>query len=374
MVAIPPSVEAWVDGISELIARAKDARLETDRARSLDGSKSGPASGEKEMSRRIVSYLLFAGLLVMSLAPSAMAQEKFPKGPITLISVFAAGGPSDTYIRFLANKAKETLGVPVVVENKLGGAGTVGPATMAATAKPDGYTISFFGVGMYTVPLMQKVSFDPAKDFTYIIGLSGYRIIVAVKSDSRFKTWEDVVAEAKANPKKLTFSTPGYGSATHLAFESAAHPLGLKLNHVPFKGASEQVAAMLGGHVDVTAVGGSVFPVVDGGQARALLWLTDEPGPKYPNIRGLNAIGIKSEIDLNSPFGLAGPKGMDPAVVKIIHDAFKKAMDTPEHEELLKTLDQPNRYMSSADFTAFAHRQIAAYKVALERLGMVKKD
>lgn len=322
------------------------------------------------------SVLLATVALALGTA-AAQAQapaQGFPNRPITLINVFAAGGPSDIHLRALANKAKDVFGVPVVVENKLGGAGTVGPAVMAATAKPDGYTVSYVGAGIFTVPNMQKVAFDPAKDFTYIIGLSGYRIIVAVKNDARWKTWDEVAAEARDNPLKITYSTPGPGSATHLAFESAAFPLNLKFRHVPFRGASEQVAAMLGAHIDLTAVGGNVFPVIDAGEARPLLWLTEEPSPRYPNIPGLKQLGIKSEIDLNFPYGLAGPKGMDPAIVKILHDGFKKAIESPEHQAILQQLDQPDRYMSTADYTAFAHRQIGAYKVAMDRLGIQRKE
>ena len=315
---------------------------------------------------------LLAVLVLASVGPAW--GQNFPSRPITLINVFAAGGPSDIYLRALANKAKDIFGVAVVVENKLGGAGTIGPATMAATSKPDGYTISYMGTGIFTVPLMQKASFDPAKDFTYIIGLSGYRILVTLKADARWKNWAEVAAEAKANPMKLTYSTPGPGSATHLAFESAAFPLGLKFTHVPFRGASEQVAAMLGGHVDVTATGGNVFPLIEAGQARPILWLADESSPQYPDVPGLRQLGVTSEIDLNFPFGLAGPKGMDPAIVKILHDGFRQAMETPEHAAILKTLDQPNRYMNTADYTAFAHRQISAYRIALDRLGIARKD
>jgi len=320
--------------------------------------------------------LLIAALAVAAGAATANAQSTtgFPNRPITLINVFAAGGPSDIHLRALANKAKDIFGVPVVVENKLGGAGTVGPAVMAATAKPDGYTVSYVGAGIFTVPNLQMVAFDPTKDFTYIIGLSGYNIITAVKADARWKSWADVAAEAKANPGQITFSTPGVGSATHLAFESAAHPLGLKFRHVPFRGASEQVAAMMGGHIDLTAVGGNIFPIIDAGEARPILWLMDEPSQRYPNVPGLKQLGIKSEIDLNFPYGIAGPKGMDPAIVKILHDGFKKAMDSPEHEAVLKQLDQPNRYMSTADYTAFAMHQIEAYKVAMQRLGIQRKD
>ena len=325
-----------------------------------------------DWTKRQITRIIGA-LLAMVLTVTAQAQD-FPSRPITLISVFAAGGPSDIYLRALADKAREFLGVPVVVENKLGGAGTVGPATMAASAKADGYTISYVGSGIFTVPAMQKASFDPAKDFTYIIGLSGFRILVAVKADARWKSWADIAAEARENPLKLTYSTPGPGSATHLAFESAAFPLGLKFTHVPFRGASEQVAAMLGGHVDLTAVGGNVFPVIDAGEARPVLWLTDDPSPRYPDVPGVRQIGATSVIDLNFPFGLAGPKGIDPTIVKTLHDGFKKAMDTPEHEAILKKLDQPNRYMNSADFAAFANAQIGSYRLALERLGITKKE
>ncbi|MGE0225575.1 MAG: Bug family tripartite tricarboxylate transporter substrate binding protein [Acetobacteraceae bacterium] len=320
-----------------------------------------------------LSRLMVAGLAVLSLSGPALA-ETFPSRPITLINVFAAGGPSDIYLRALANKAKDIFGVPIVVENKLGGAGTVGPATMAATAKPDGYTISYVGTGIFTVPVIQKAAFDPARDFTYIIGLSGYRIVVSVKSDTRWKTWQEVADEARAHPMKITYSTPGPGSATHLAFESAAYPLGLKFTHVPFRGAAEQVTAMLGGHVDLAATGGNVFPLIDAGQARPLLWLTRNPSPRYKDVPSLKEIGVTSDIDLNFPFGLAGPKGMDPAVVKILHDGFKKAMETPEHEQILQTLDQPNCYMSSEDFTAWAKTQIVAYREALQRLGIAHKN
>lgn len=317
--------------------------------------------------------------LACLLAPVQQAQAQqgpngFPNRPITLINVFAPGGPTDIYLRAVANKAKDVFGVPVVIETKPGGGGTVGPAVMAATAKPDGYTISYVGAAMFTVPFMQKVAFDPIKDFTYIISLSGYRILVAVKNDSRWQSWADVASEAKGAPNKLTYSTPGLGGATHLAFESAAYPLGLKFRHVPFKGASEQVAAMLGGHIDLTAVGGNVFPVIDAGEARPILWLTDDPSPRYPQVPGLKQLGIKSEIDLNFPFGLAGPKGMDPAIVEALHQGFKKVMETPEHAAILEQLDQPNRYMGPAEYSAFAKQQLAAYKVALERLGIAMKQ
>ena len=131
---------------------------------------------------------------------------------------------------------------------------------------------------------------------------------------------------------------------------------------------------MLGGHIDLTAVGGNVFPVIDAGEARPLLWLMDEPSPRYPNVPGLKQLGITSEIDLNFPYGIAGPKGMDPAIVKILHDGFKKAIDSPEHQAILKQLDQPDRYMSTADYTAFAHKQIGSYKVAMDRLGIQRKE
>jgi len=324
------------------------------------------------MLRRVA--LVASLLLGCAAVTPATAVDKFPSRPITLINPFTPGGPVDIYFRVLGPLAEKEFGVPVVIENKPGGSSTLGPATMAATAKPDGYTISQVGTGVFTMPYMQKVSFDPAKDFTYIIGLTGYRLIVAVAPDSPWKTWKDLVAAAKAQPGKISYGSTGSGGVTHLSFEQAAMALGLKFLHVPFRGASEEIAAFVGGHIAVAPTGGAIFPYIDAGTARPLLWLTRERSPRYPDVPSLKDEGIEPMVDPSFPYGIAGPKGMDPAVVKILHDGFKKVMDTPEHAKVLEQLQQDKVYMSSEDYRAFALRETEGYKKLIDALGLARKE
>jgi tripartite-type tricarboxylate transporter receptor subunit TctC len=304
---------------------------------------------------------------------SAVAQEKFPSRPITLIVPFAAGGPVDIHMRPLADQMSKVFGVPVVVDVKPGAGGTLGPATMAATAKPDGYTISELPSGIYSVPVMQKVSFDPAKDFTYIIHLSGYRFVVIAPTESKWKTWKELVADVKANPGKITYASTGTGGALHLGMEAIAQVLDMKLVHLPTKGASEQVATYLGGHVQFIPTGGLAVAQVESGKSRPLLVWTETPLRSYPGAPTAKDEGIKTQLSLTFPYGIGGPKGMKPEIVKALHDGIKTAMETPEVKKVVENLEQDNIYKNSADYTKFAQEQIAATKTALEGMGLAAK-
>src|SRR5688500_1340852 len=158
---------------------------------------------------------LAAALAAFCLATAAAAQD-YPTRAVTLIVPWPAGGSTDTHLRKLSEIASRHLGQPIVVENKPGAGGMLGPAGMAANAKPDGYTLSQLTVSAFRQPHMMKVDWDPLKDFTYIIGVSGYTFGIVVKSDSPFKTFQDFVAYAKANPGKLSYSSTGNGTSPHL--------------------------------------------------------------------------------------------------------------------------------------------------------------
>src|SRR5262249_32270768 len=154
-------------------------------------------------------------LALLLLALPAMAQE-FPSRPITLICPWPAGGSTDTHLRRFAEIAARYLGQTVVVENKPGATGTIGPGFVAQNAKPDGYTRSQMHMGGFRVPHMQKLAWDPIRDLTYIIGVSGYTFGVVVKSDSPFKTFQDLLDYARANPGKMSYGSTGTGSSPHL--------------------------------------------------------------------------------------------------------------------------------------------------------------
>ena len=194
---------------------------------------------------------------------------------------------------------------------------------MAANAKPDGYTIAQIPITVFRLPLMQKTTWDPLKDFTYIVHLTGYTFGVTAKADGQFKTWEDVVEFAKANPGKVTYGRRAPAPRCTSAWSRSPRKAGVKLTHVPFKGGAETNAAVLGGHIMLQADSTGWKPLVDAGQLRLLAIWTAERSKNWPDAPTLKELGYPFVFD--SPFGLAGPKGMDPAVVEKLHDAFKKA-------------------------------------------------
>jgi tripartite-type tricarboxylate transporter receptor subunit TctC len=313
--------------------------------------------------RRILG--LAAGLLF---ALSAQAQS-FPTKPVTLIVPWPAGGSTDIYFRKLGEVAARHLGQPLVIDNKPGGSGMNGPATMAKTARPDGYTISQLAISAYRMPHMQKVDWDPISDFTYIIGLAGYTFGVVVRADSPFKTFQDLLTYARANPGKLSYATPGTGTSLHLAMEEVAAKAGVQFLHIPFKGYADGAIALMGGHVMVQVDSTGWAKQVDAGAQRLLATLGDKRTRwGAPTVKELGVDTVS-----NSPFGLVGPKGMPREVVKVLHDAFKKSLDDPEYLKVLAQLDQPAWYMSSEDYARWAVDMLKAERATIERVGLLLK-
>ena len=147
-------------------------------------------------ARRQALTLIALGLAAASMPQWAQAQD-FPSKPITLIVPFPAGGSTDRHMRILAELAGKQLGQPVIVDNRPGAGGTLGPGTMARTAKPDGYTITQFPLSMFRMPYMQRVNWDPIRDFSYIVGVSGYTFGFTVRSDSPYKSFNEYLEAAR---------------------------------------------------------------------------------------------------------------------------------------------------------------------------------
>ena len=177
--------------------------------------------------------VILGALAIFGLTTGAPAQaQDFPTKPVTFIVPWPAGGSTDLAVRALADATQKHLGQPIVIDNKPGAAGTLGPAQMAANAKPDGYTIAQIPITVFRLPFMTKVTFDPNKDFTYIAGLTAYTFGVVVKSDSQWKTFKDLVAYAKANPGKVKYGSPGTGTSLHIGMEQIAKQSGGTYNHI----------------------------------------------------------------------------------------------------------------------------------------------
>ena len=305
-------------------------------------------------------------------APCSLAQaQTFPARPVTMIVPWPAGGSTDLAMRALAEAAQKHLGQPIVVENRAGASGTLGPAQMAATARADGYTISQIPITVFRLPFITKVTFDPEKDFTYVINLTGYTFGVVVKGDAPWKTFQEFIAFAKANPGKIKYGTPGAGTSLHIGMEQIAKQAGgVKWTHVPFKGAAETNAALLGGHVDAVADSTGWGALVNSGDFRLLVTWGPTRTKNWPQVPVLKEVGIN--LVANSPYGLAGPKGMDPKVVQALHDAFKKALDEPVYKTALEKFDQELFYLNTADYNKHAKEQVEEAKRLVEELGLKK--
>jgi len=319
------------------------------------------------LSRR----MLLAGGAAALLTPLAAHSQAFPSKPITLIVPWPAGGSTDRHMRALAEIAGKHLGQSIVIENKPGGGGTLGPGTMARTAKPDGYTIAQFPLGMLRIPHMQKMAWDPLKDFTYIIGVSGYTFGFTVRADSPYKTFNDYIEAARKNPGKIDYGSTGAGSSPHLLMEEVAINAKVQLNHVPFKGNADLQSALLGGHVMAQSDATGWDKFVESGQMRLLVTFGEKSTKRWPQVPTAKELGYG--VVSQSPYGIVGPKGMDPAVVKTLHDAFKKAMDDPKHLEVLEQLNQDLWYRSGEEYAKWAAETYAKDKVLIERLGLAAK-
>ena len=314
---------------------------------------------------------LLAGCAAALLAPLGARSQHFPNKPITLIVPWPPGGSTDRHLRLLAELAGKNLGQNVIIENKPGVGGTLGPGTMARTAKPDGYTISQYPLGMLRLPHMQKMQWDPLKDFTFIIGVSGYTFGFTVRKDSPYQTFNDYIEAARKSPGKIDYGSTGIGSSPHLLMEEVAINAKVQLNHVPFKGNSDLQSALLGGHVMAQSDATGWDKFVESGDMRLLVTFGEKRTKRWPNVPTAKELGYG--VVSQSPYGIVGPRGMDPAVVKVLHDAFKKAMDDPRHLELLDELNQDLWYRNGDDYAKWAVETYAKDKALIERLGLAAK-
>lgn len=320
--------------------------------------------------RRRVLLLAAASALAPLCNQPAQAQT-YPSKPITLVVPWPAGGSTDRHLRALSELASKNLGQPIIIENKPGAGGTLGPGAMALTAKPDGYTIAQFPLGMLRVPHMQKTQWQPLNDFSFIIGISGYTFGFTVRADSPYKTFNDYIEAARKQPGVLNYGSTGTGSSPHLLMEEVAINAKVELTHVPFKGNADLQQALLGGHVMAQSDATGWDKFVDGGQMRLLVTFGEQRTKRWPQVPTAKELGYG--VVSTSPYGLVGPKGMDPAVVKALHDAYKKAMDDPKHVELLEQLNQAMWYRNGEDYRKWAVETYAKDKVLIERLGLAAK-
>jgi len=301
-------------------------------------------------------------------APAVRAQGRFPDKPIRLLVPWAAGGTTDIQLRALGDQASRRLGQPIVVENKPG-AGGVLAAQQLLQEKPDGYVVAQMPISVFRHPQMaSRALFNPLEDFTYVIHLTGYLFGIVVKADAPWQTLGQFLDYAKANPGKVNYGTPGVGTSLHITMEQIAGQRGIEWTHVPFRGVAENMQALLGGQIHATADSSGWSELVQSGRLRLLTVWSAERAKRFPDVPTLRESGI--DIVSASPYGLAGPKGMSPDVVRVLHDAFKEALFDPAHVAILDRFDMAPWHMGPADYTAFARRTYAEEGEMIRKLGL----
>src|SRR5262245_50121060 len=271
----------------------------------------------------------FAGALLV-LAATTVSQAQDASRPIRMVIAFPPGGPTDFVGRLIADKAKDLLGQPIIIENKPGANGAIG-ADMVAKSPPDGSTLFLTTMGAVAVtPHMRTdVRYDTVKDFAPITQVVLNTTLIVVRAESPFNSAKDLTAVAKAKPGEMTFATTGVGSNTHLAMELYQGSAGIKFVHVPYRGAAPALTDLLGGQVQVFSADAPVLMSnIKGGKIKALGAAASEHNPMLQDVPTLAEQGYKDTVVANW-YGLLAPAKTPPAVIAKIHDGFVQAINDP---------------------------------------------
>ncbi len=282
---------------------------------------------------RAVLALLFAGLTFGSGALAQDAAANYPSRPIYIIVCVPAGGGVDTVTRIVADGLQKRLGQTVVVENKAGAAGNIG-AEAVFTAEPDGYTLLAAQPAPLTVnPLLYKtMSFDPTK-FEPVAIMTSIANVLLVRPDFPAKTAQEFIAYAKANPGKINYASQGIGTTSHLTAALFERVTGTKMVHVPFKGTTPALNALIGSHVDMIFMElAAAIKLHQSGKARILAVATSARIANLPDVPTLNEVGVKG-FESGTWNAIAAPPKTPPAIVAKLNKAINEVLNSPEVQD-----------------------------------------
>jgi tripartite-type tricarboxylate transporter receptor subunit TctC len=319
--------------------------------------------------RRLLGALAAGAFAPAFGAVLAAPAARFPARPITLWVPWPAGGATDLTLRVLAELAARHLGQKVIVDNRAGAGGTL-VMPILQQAAPDGYTIAQLPQPVFRAPHVQRVLWDPVRDTTPIVQVSGVTFGMVVPASSALRSLDDVFTFARAQPGTLTIATNGAGTTPHVVLDELFTRRGLQYIHVPYKGTAEQMIAVASGQVMVGVNSNGFAPFVDSGQLRLLVTFGERRTRRWPDVPTLKELG--HGIVAQSPYGLAGPRGLPPDVVQVLHDAFRLAMNEPEHLAELARYDQELAYLGPEEYGARMRETFADERRTVERLGLAR--
>src|SRR5262245_35956216 len=319
----------------------------------------------KHLTRRTLLAATLAAPVV------ARAQGDFPNRAIRLVIPWPPGASADAFLRAIADQAGKRLGQTVVPDNKPGANGTLS-AVALKDAKPDGYTLGQVHTGTVRAQLMAETpAYDCQTDFTYIIQLSGSVHGIVVRADSPWQTLEELNAAARANPGKLNYGTFGPALVQNMTMVDLQQRLGIELTHVPYRGGSELYQGLLGNQIEIIADASGWIPLVQSGQFRLLVVWGSNRMKLFPEVRTLKEAGI--DLVVNSPYGICGPRGMEAAIVRKLHDAFKEALYDAATQAVMEKFSMPTLYQDAAGYQADYKELESIEREHLKRVGLLAK-
>ncbi len=311
---------------------------------------------------------LLAGAASLSLS-TARAQGGFPSRPIQLIHGFGAGGNADVVARLVAQKLQESLRQPVVVEIKSGAGGSIA-SNFVAKAVPDGYSLVML-TGAHTVSaaLRKSLPYDAVKDFAFVSTVSSFPFVVAVRAEHPARTLADLLAMARKEPGRITFTSVGVGSTQHMAGELLGSTAKVQLLHVPYRGGGAPVQAVIAGDVDVLSDTLTVaMPHIKSGRLRALAVTSAQAWPTLPEVPPASA--VLPGFEVHSWLGLAAPAGTPADVVQRLAAETHKALKEPDLLQALASAGSAATPCSPEEMRAMVGAEIARWRGVIQQVGI----
>jgi tripartite-type tricarboxylate transporter receptor subunit TctC len=323
------------------------------------------------MIGRCLSIVSMLAVIFCVGVPLAVAAEDFPTRPIRLVVPYPPGGPTDVVARIVATAMSAKLGQPMVVENRPGGAaGTVG-GRYVASADPDGYTLVMSQVGSLTIaPFLYKLDYDPMKDFAPIGIVAETPEILTINPSLPAMTVAEFVAYAKSIPGKLNFASPGVGTLPHLLGEQLQLTAGIKLTHVPYRGAAPAVSDLLGGQVQVMFDATTVLlPHIEAGRLRALAISSAKRIVQMPNVPTVAEAGYP-QLTESLWTALLAPRATPEPIIQRLNTAVNESVKTPEVQKAYANLDVVTRTVSPRELKAFMAEEVRKWQQVVARAGI----
>ncbi len=326
-----------------------------------------PTSGARILPRVLGAIILASAALA---TPQLAAAQAWPNRPITLIAPNPAGGGFDTVARVLADRMRPLLGQAVIVENRTG-AGTRVGTQAAAKAAPDGYTLMIGALSNMALNpgLYANLPYDPIKDFRLVGIAVTWSYTLVARKDLPQNSLKEVIAFAKANPDKLTYASAGNGSGQHVAMAATEKLSGVKLTHVPYRGAQDAYQDILGGRVDLFFdISSTAKAQVEGGLVKALAVSSKERQPFHPDVPSVYETG--APLDMESWFGLFAAAGTPEPILEKLRAAMAEVMASRDVQELFAKTGGVVSKLSSAQAEEKVRSDIERWTRLLQEIGL----